>query len=128
MNAMLNLERPTLLVVDDMPQNVEVIAEYLSEAYDSQCAFSGDEALALLAQEELPLPDLILLDKKLPDGDGFDLLKKFKKLKSYLPVIILTAQSGLGVKKEALNLGANAFFSKPFNNSELITVIEKLLV
>ena len=115
MNAMLNLERPTLLVVDDMPQNVEVMAEYLSEAYDSQCAFSGDEALALLAQEEQPLPDLILLDVMMPGMDGFAVCRSLKAnpRTRTIPVIFVTAKQDTDSEVAALAAGGVDFIHKP---------------
>ena len=115
MNAMLNLERPTLLVVDDMPQNVEVMAEYLSEAYDSQCAFSGDEALALLAQEELPLPDLILLDVMMPGMDGFAVCRSLKAnpRTRTIPVVFVTAKQDSESEVAALAAGGVDFIHKP---------------
>ena len=111
MNAMLNLERPNLLLVDDMPQNVEVMAEYLCEAYDSQCAFSGDEALALLAQEEQPLPDLILLDVMMPGMDGFAVCRSLKAnpRTRTIPVIFVTAKQDTDSEVAALAAGGVDF-------------------
>jgi len=115
-----------ILIIEDNIYLQNVLKSVIEESgYNPLVAVDKESGLKKFNSNN---PDLILLDKKLPDGDGFDLLKKFKELRSYLPVIILTAQSGSGVKKEALDLGANAFISKPFNNSELLTVIEKLLV
>jgi signal transduction histidine kinase len=110
-----NPERPTLLVVDDMPQNVEVIAEYLSEAYDSQCAFSGEEALALLAQEDLPLPDLIMLDVMMPGMDGYAVCRSLKKnaRTRSIPVIFVTAKQDIESEVAALAVGGVDFIHKP---------------
>ena len=115
MNTLSDLDRPTLLVVDDVPQNVEIIAEYLSEDYDCQCAFSGDEALALLAPADLPLPDLILLDVMMPGMDGYAVCRALKaeaRIRG-IPVIFVTAKQDTESEVAALAAGGVDFIHKP---------------
>ena len=113
MNAMPNPERPILLVVDDVPQNVEVIAEYLSDEYDSRCAFSGEEALALLEQGDLP--DLILLDVMMPGLDGYAVCRALKAdmRTRGIPVIFVTAKQDTDSEVAALAAGGVDFIHKP---------------
>ena len=115
MSTLPDPDRPTLLVVDDVPQNVEVIAEYLSDDYDCQCAFSGDEALVLLAQDDLPLPDLILLDVMMPGMDGYAVCRTLKAEARTrgIPVIFVTAKQDTESEVAALAAGGMDFIHKP---------------
>lgn len=115
-----------ILVIEDNIYLQSILTSLIEESgYSSVVA--GDKKNGLNKFKDTK-PDLILLDKKLPDGDGFDILKKVKEVNSVLPVIILTSHSGQKVKDQAFDLGANAFINKPFDNSELISVINEFLV
>jgi DNA-binding NtrC family response regulator len=74
-------------------------------------------------------PELIILDKKLPDCDGINLLKKIKELDEYrhIPVIMLTAYANETSEEQAIHLGAAAFLTKPFDNDEIMTLIKSAL-
>ncbi|MBK1642156.1 hypothetical protein CKO12_09755 [Chromatium okenii] len=67
------LQRPTVLVVDDVPNNIEVLLGALERDYDTQFATSGAEALALVQNEK---PDLILLDVMMPGMDGYEVCRR----------------------------------------------------
>jgi len=106
--------RPLVLIIDDLPQNVEVLGEYLSDLYEIQCAFSGPEGLALIAET---LPDLILLDVMMPGMDGYavcDTLKHDRQTRQ-VPVIFVTAKSDAESETRALAAGAVDFIHKPIN-------------
>jgi DNA-binding response OmpR family regulator len=100
-----------------------VIEEY---GFNAITAESCDEGLKEIVSEN---PSVIILDKKLPDGDGIELLKKIKNLDDHknIPVIMLTAYANEISSEEALKLGAVAFFTKPFDNDEIISTIKKVL-
>ena len=70
-------DRFTVLVVDDMPENVEVLSESLVEDYDIKVALSGKDALAI-SKSDSP-PDLILLDIIMPDMNGYDVCQQLKQ-------------------------------------------------
>ncbi len=107
-------KRPTILVVDDMPDNIEVVGEILSSAYDIQIAFSGEEALALVAEQK---PDLILLDVMMPAMDGYEVLihLKTEETTKDIPVIFITAKNDVENETAALQAGAVDFIHKPVN-------------
>lgn len=85
--------RPTLLIVDDSPENLTVLGELLQDSYTVRAANSGARALELAALQ--PQPDLILLDIMMPDLDGFQVLARLRAdaLTQDLPVIFVTAMS-----------------------------------
>ena len=109
------MERTTILLVDDDPISLELLAGILGDAHHCPRAESGEEALAKLAGEELP--DLVLLDLNLPDMNGFELCRRIKgddRLSS-IPIIFITATGSAENEVRGLNLGAVDFLTKPFS-------------
>ena len=72
------------------------------------------------------IPDLIILDLGLPDGDGTALLAEIRK-KELTPVIVLSARSDEGEKVQALDMGANDYVTKPFGTAELLARVRSAL-
>jgi len=102
-----------VLVVDDEREVRQVLHEFLAgRGYDVVQAGSGAEALALLAREPL---DLILLDVSMPGMDGVETLKRITALESPVPVIMVTANSDIGLTSKLLALGAADYIPKPFD-------------
>ncbi len=116
-----------ILVVDDRPQNLELIQAYLEgEGYEVLAACNGQEALAKASGEG---PDLILLDVMMPDLSGYEVCERLKgnaKLAS-IPVIMVTALQQFEDKQKALEAGADDFLSKPVDRIELLTRVRSLL-
>ena len=116
-----------ILVVDDEPQIVRLLALRLkAKNFDVISAYDGYQCVQVAKQE---LPDLILLDIKMPLGGG---IKAFEKLKSIsatstIPVIFITAYPSEDVKKLVMDMGAEDFVSKPFNSDVLIEKINIIL-
>ena len=109
------MERSTILLVDDDPISLELLAGILGSAYDCPRAMDGGQALDQVAAE--PPPDLILLDLNLPDMDGFELCRRIKsddRLAS-IPIIFITATGSAENEVRGLNLGAVDFLTKPFS-------------
>lgn len=106
--------RPSILIVDDKPENLGLLKDLLeSEAYDVRIAPSG--RLALRSVEASP-PDLILLDVKMPEPDGFEVcrLLKTQEHTQDIPVLFLTALDGVEDERRGLELGAVDYIVKPF--------------
>ncbi len=107
--------KPTLLIVDDTPDNLELMFGLLKDDYRVRVANSGERALRL-AQAEQP-PDLILLDIMMPGMDGYEVCRRLKAdpLTVHIPVIFLTAK--VEVEDEALgfSLGAVDYITKPIS-------------
>ena len=106
-------DRPRILIVDDVPENIEVLGEILADNYDIQCAFSGPEALELAVDR----PDLILLDVLMPGMDGFEVCAclKANAATAEIPVIFITAKNNPEAEIAAFAAGAVDFITKPVN-------------
>jgi putative two-component system response regulator len=109
------LARPTILVVDDTPDNLTLMAGLLRDHYRVQVANSGEKALKLL--ESGQRPDLILLDVIMPGLSGYDVCTALKNNPSTrdIPVIFLTAMTATNEEKRGLEVGAVDFITKPVN-------------
>ncbi|WP_034388760.1 GGDEF domain-containing protein [Comamonas composti] len=102
-----------VLVVDDVPGNASVIRSVLHDLGDVLIANHGMQALELAREHQ---PDLILLDVKMPEMDGFEVCRRLKAdlATAQIPVIFLTAQIELHCEELGLNLGAVDFVTTPF--------------
>ena len=105
--------KPTLLVVDDVPDNLDVMVELLSSDYLVKVASSGERALKILEQGKIP--DLILLDVMMPEMDGFEVCRQIKAnpATADVPVIFLTAMSEATDVTKGFAVGAVDFVTKP---------------
>ena len=108
-------DRKTLLIVDDVPANVKMLANYLKDEYIIQVAGRGEKALGI-AQGSHP-PDLILLDIMMPDMDGYTVCRELKNnpATQQIPVIFVSALSEAVEEEQGLNLGAVDYITKPFH-------------
>lgn len=119
--------RPTLLIADDEPTNLQVLRQILQA--DHRLLFAKDGAKAVeLAQSEKP--DLILLDVMMPGSmDGLELCRRLRQHAALhaIPVILLTARSQQRDIEIGFEAGANAYLTKPFSPMELLDRIAGLL-
>ncbi len=116
--------RGNILVVDDLPDNLRLIKDTLSEqGYKVRSATTG--AMALRAAE-LPATELILLDIKLPDMDGYEVCRQLKSSDrtADIPIIFLSALNETFNKVQGLSVGGVDYISKPFQVEELIARVE----
>lgn len=106
--------KATILVIDDIADNIDVISNILNAQHDIKAANHGELALKILDRFEI---DLILLDIMMPEMDGYAVCQKIKdnpKL-SHIPIIFLTAMDSHEDEQRGFDLGAVDFISKPFS-------------
>ena len=116
---------PLVLVIDDDPSLRRSLARLLRSAGLEVQTFA--RAAELLAFERPPRPSCLVLDLHLPDMDGYELLRKMVAEAPDLPVMILTGETGEGKRLRALQDGAEAFLTKPFEDDQLLDEIQRLL-
>ncbi len=113
-----------ILLADDVEEIAEAVGEMLEyNGYDVDIVYNGKDALD---KGEQNLYDCIILDVMMPIIDGFEVVKKLRKMNIKTPIILLTAKSMVDDKVEGLELGANDYLTKPFNKKELIARIRAL--
>ncbi|MBU2511180.1 response regulator [bacterium] len=107
-------QKPTVLVVDDTPENIDVIVGLLKENYKVKAAPSGEKALAVVSKG---LPDLVLLDIMMPEMDGYEVCRRLKAEETTrdIPVIFLTAKAEVADEVKGLDLGAVDYITKPIS-------------
>jgi putative two-component system response regulator len=107
------MPQPTVLVVDDVPENLTVLGELLCDEYTVRAANSGPAALHLAHVN--PQPDLILLDVMMPGMDGYQLLERLRAdpATRHIPVICVTALADSEEEERGLLLGATDYITKP---------------
>jgi DNA-binding response OmpR family regulator len=113
-----------ILVIEDEPAVVRMIERGLTpHGHQVISAGDGDEGLLLVQMEEV---DLVLLDIMMPGKDGHQVLAGIRKLRTHLPVIMLTARDDLPSKVSALDAGSDDYITKPFAFEELLARIRAL--
>lgn len=109
-----------ILIVDDMPQNLRLLAEILSaRGYEIRPAISGEAAIRSVAAAA---PDLILMDVRMPEMDGYEACRRIKNNKrhSHIPVIFISALDDVEDKLKGFRAGGVDYITKPFQEEEVL--------
>ena len=121
------MNAPSILIVDDEPNNLDVIVAQLSDCdYQIHYASSGQEALSSL---DIYNPDLILLDVMMPGINGIEVCQQIKAMPKWqaVPIVMVTALSSKSDLAKCLDAGADDFISKPVNSEELRARVKSML-
>ena len=121
------MSKISILIIDDEVELCQSLSEMLKEeeeGYGVSVVNSGKDGLAEIKEE---VPDLVLLDMKMPGMDGIETLEKIKVLDKNILVIMLTAYQTVETAVKAMKLGAYDYISKPFNYEELKIIIKRAL-
>ena len=116
----------TVLVVEDNPDLLDVIADIIGKAYNVTTAFNGKEGLV---QAKAQPPDIIVSDILMPVMDGMQMCMEIKKNPAtcYIPIILLTALDSQETTLKCFDIGADAYITKPFNEFLLLSQIKNLI-
>ena len=118
------MKENTILIVEDNREISDMLSAFLTEnGYETECAYNGRDAAACLKNKEYTL---ILMDLMLPYRSGNDLIKELRT-RSNVPVICLSAKSGMETRLEVLRMGADDYILKPFDLNEVLVRIEVVL-
>jgi putative nucleotidyltransferase with HDIG domain len=122
--ADMSRQKPTVLVIDDEAGPRDALKVILRPFFNIQSAESAQAAIDVLNHQRV---DLITLDQKLPDRQGLDLLQEIKHDHADVEVIIITGYGSLKSAMEGIRHGAAGYLLKPFNVTELITLVNQTL-
>ena len=120
--------RPIVLIVDDERQYVELLGELLEKyGLEAHTAFDAGDALFSMRSK---VPDLILMDLKMPEMDGLALIDRLRSENEWkqIPIVVVSARTGKDVQSEVLAAGADRFLPKPFSSSELMEVLGEFVM
>ncbi|MCV6587723.1 MAG: response regulator [Marinobacterium sp.] len=108
------MEKPSVLIVDDTPENIDVLKGVLADDYRIRVATNGRIALQIAAKQ---MPDIILLDVMMPEMDGYEVCRQLKEnpVTAAIPVIFVTAMNEARDEARGLSLGAVDYISKPIS-------------
>jgi two-component system cell cycle sensor histidine kinase/response regulator CckA len=120
-------DKPVILVVDDQPQNIELLEAYLvPQGYEIVKAANGEEALGKLSDNQI---DLILLDVMMPGMDGFEVTRRVRQDNTHrlLPIILVTVLRETEDRVRGIEAGCDDFISHPVDKMELLARVRSLL-
>jgi len=114
-----------ILIVDDEEYIRESLSRVMkTEGFKVQVAHNGDKGLKMIQEE---LPEVLLVDFKMPGMDGMEVLRRAKELYPDLPVILITAYADVQGAVDAMRAGAHDYLAKPFEHHEVIRVVRRAL-
>ncbi len=117
-----------ILIVDDEPANILLLETILSNTAGEIRSLQDSKQVEQVFTEFEP--DIVLLDLHMPDPDGLEVLRRLRSVRNslgFLPVIVLTSDTGKVARNSALILGADDFLTKPLDHEEVVLRVRNLL-
>lgn len=127
-NTLENQYTGTILIIDDLEEDLKFLSNILQiEGYQTKCTISANMALKVVEHIQ---PDIILLDIKMPEMDGYELCKMFKSnhMVADIPIIFLSALDDISDKIRAFQLGGVDYITKPFHPEEVILRVRSQMI
>jgi DNA-binding NtrC family response regulator len=117
-----------VIICDDEVEILRYLSKILTaKGIDLEVFTSGESLMSSLENRSLDDRDLLLLDVRMPDLDGIEILQRIKKLQLEIPVVIMTAFASINSAIEAMKLGAYDYVTKPFPKEKIFGILEKVL-
>jgi PAS domain S-box-containing protein len=119
--------KPVILIVDDQPQNIDLLEAHLAQqGYEIVKATNGEEALEILSENQV---DLILLDVRMPGLDGYEVTRRVRQDDTHqqLPIILVTVLRDTEDRLKGIEAGCDDFISSPVDKMELLARVRSLL-
>jgi len=121
--------RKEILIIDDDSKNIFALSAVLkAKKYDCVSALSADSGFDLIAENKNI--GVVLMDMMMPEMDGYEAIKKMKSdaAMNSIPVVAITAQAMTGDREKCLEAGANGYISKPVDVTELVKLLNQLMM
>lgn len=114
-----------ILCIDDDHDLCTLLKRFLGKnGHEVEVAYSGNSGLKMFTSEEF---DLVLCDFRLPDKDGLEMIRALKKIKPYVPIILVTAYSDVKIAVQVVKMGAFEYVAKPILPDEILMTVDKAL-
>lgn len=121
--------RKEILIIDDDSKNIFALSAVLkAKKYDCVSALSADSGFDLIAENKNI--GVVLMDMMMPEMDGYEAIKKMKSdaAMNSIPVVAITAQAMTGDREKCLEAGADGYISKPVDVTELVKLLNQLMM
>lgn len=117
------VEKPVVLIVDDISENILIASELLKPFYKVKAATNGDKALAICAAENPP--DLVILDMVMPGLSGLEVCNRLQQSEQtkHIPILFMSAMDSEFEREQCLSAGAKDFVPKPIDPKQLIDCV-----
>lgn len=118
--------KKTILVVDDTPENIDILVGILGGSYKVKAALNGEKALKNASKRP---PDLILLDIMMPGMDGYEVYERLKAEPATvdIPVVFVTGKSEDAEQEKGMAMGAKGYLTKPVDPDKVVAMVNEVL-
>jgi len=115
-------KKSRILIVEDNADMHLLLSNIIQDAgYDTSSVYNSFDELKIYEQTH---PEIIILDMRLPGKDGLEIIREVKQQNADVKIILITAYGDYNTEKKIMDMGAYAYFTKPFSNRELLNTID----